>query len=192
MALVDDAAAWIEKIVEAELAEQRELAARRAAEALERGAVPEPAAVPRPDRRKLARLAEVRAAKVRLLIDPDPAPDEALGRLLPGAYREAAQATDSLAGLLREAHAANPEDPWREELMTTLETGVGWVATVQAGLGDKTAAAGRFAALAGLAEECALSGYAATARENAAAMAPAAVPEPTAAPSPAPEPAPVG
>jgi len=111
---------------------------------------------------------------VRLLIDPDPAPDEALARLLPAAYREAADGTDSLAELLREAHAANAEDPWREELMAALETGIGWVATVQAGLGDKTGAAARFTALAELAEACALPGYATTARENAAAMQPGA------------------
>jgi tetratricopeptide (TPR) repeat protein len=172
LALVDQAVAWIGKIIEAELAEGRDRAAREAAAAAERGHSPQPAEPPRPDPRKLARLAEAKAAKVRLLIDPEPAPDEVLGQLLPAAYREAAEAAESLAELLRAAHAAKPEDPWREELMTSLETGVGWVATVQAGLGDRAGAAGRFTALAEVAEECALPGFAATARENAAAMAP--------------------
>ncbi|WP_034271554.1 hypothetical protein [Actinospica robiniae] len=198
LALIDDAAAWIGRIIEAELAERRELAARRAAAAAERGESAEPAAAPSPDRRKLARLAELKASKVRLLIDPDPAPDDALGRLLPGAYREAAEGTDSLAELLREAHAANAEDPWREELMTALETGIGWVATVQAGLGDKTGAAARFTGLAELAEACALPGPASAARDNAAAMAPGAAGRVRAArgtagaEAPAPSPAPVG
>ncbi|MBR7834763.1 hypothetical protein KDL01_15920 [Actinospica durhamensis] len=171
LALVDDAAAWIGKITEAELAGRREAAARKAAAAAERGEVPEPAEPPKPDPRKLARLAEARASKVRLLIDPDPVADDVLGELLPGAYREAAEATDTLAELLREAHAANAEDPWREELMAKLEAGLGWVATVQAGLGDKASAAARFAAMAELAEACDLPGYATTARENAEAMA---------------------
>ena len=172
LALVDDAAAWINGLIEAELAERGERAARRAAAAAQRGESPDPDDAPKPDPRKLARLARVRASKVRLLIDPDPVSDDLLGALLPAAYREAAGATDAMAALLREAHAANAEDPWREELLGMLESSIGWVATVQAGLGDKPGAAARFTGLAELAEACALPGYAGTARENAAAMAP--------------------
>jgi len=167
MALLDEAVALLGRFIDAELAEQAERDAREAREAVERGEQPEPAAAPRPDPVKLARLAMAQAAKVRLLIEPEPAPDDVLEKLLPEAYRAGAQGTDTLAGLVR---ATAEEDPRRAALMANLESALGWVATVQGGMGDDAGAAARFTAFAELAEECGFPGYAATARQNAGRM----------------------
>ena len=168
LALVDDAVALLGRFIDAELAEQAEREAEKARKAVERGERPEPSKYAHPDRVLPARRALAQAAKVRLLIEPRPAPDDVLERLLPDAYRAAAEGVQTLSGLVRET----PEDdPRRAELMVRLETALGWVATVQGGMGDGAGAAARFTAFGQLAEECGFPGYAATARENAQAMA---------------------
>lgn len=167
LALLDDAVALLGRFIDAELAEQQERAARKARQAVERGEQPEPAGPPRPDRELAARRALAKATKARLLIEPRPAPDDVLERLLPDAYRAAAEGLDELAGLVRDT----PEDdPRRLALMTGLEAAIGWVATVQGGMGDDAGAAARFSAFAELARECGFPGFADTARENAQAM----------------------
>ena len=171
LALVDDAVALIDRFVEAELGQRAERAERRAAEAAAHGEPPEPAAPAGPDPVKAARRATAQASKIRLLIEPEPAPDEVLEQLLPGAYRAAQEAAGILADLVR---AAAEDDPRRSGLMAALEGAVGWAATVQGGMGDDAGAAARFGAFAELAEECGFPSHARTARGNARAMNPRA------------------
>jgi hypothetical protein len=167
--LVDDAVALIDRFIEAELAQQAERAERRAARAAERGEQPGPRDEPSPDPLKLARRATAQASKIRLLIEPEPAPDEVLECLLPAAYGAADEGVRGLADLVR---AADEDDPRRSALMAALESAVGWAATVQGGMGDDAGAAARFTAFAELAEECGFPGHARTARGNAQAMNP--------------------
>ena len=169
LALVDDAVALIDRFLEAEIARGAEQAGRRAAAAAERGEPPEPDEPARPDPAKLARRATAQASKIRLLIEPEPAPDEVLEQLLPDAYRAADEAAGVLADLVR---AADEDDPRRGGLIGALEGAVGWAATVQGGMGDDAGAAARFSAFAELAEECGFPSHARTARGNARAMNP--------------------
>jgi tetratricopeptide (TPR) repeat protein len=182
LALVDDAVALIDRFVEAERGRQAEQAGRRAADAAERGEPPEPEQPARPDPVKLARRAAAQASKIRLLIEPEPAPDEVLEQLLPAAYRAADEGTGILADLVR---AADEDDPRRGGLIGALESAVGWAATVQGGMGDDAGAAARFTAFAELAEECGFPSHARTARGNALAMNPRGAdgPDPAAAAS---------
>lgn len=172
LALLDDAVALLGRFIDAELAEQQERAARKARQAVERGERPEAPAPPRPDRELAARRALAKATKARLLIEPEPAPADVLERLLPDAYRAAAEGLDELAALVRDT----PEDdPRRPALMGRLEAAIGWVTTVQGGMGDGAGAAARFTAFAEFARECGFPGFAQTAQENAQAVsAPAA------------------
>jgi tetratricopeptide (TPR) repeat protein len=167
MSLLDDAVALLGRFIEADQTARAEADARRARRAVENGRQPEPVRQPEPDPAKLARQALAKAAKVRLLIEPEPAPDDVLERLLPDAYRAAAEGVETLAGLMR---AAAEDDPRRAALMARLESAIGSVATVQGGMGDSAGAAARFTAFAALAEECGFPGFATTAKENAQAM----------------------
>lgn len=123
----------------------------------------------RPDPAKLARQARAKTSKIRLLMEPAPAPDELLERLLPDAYRAAEEGARTLAELVG---SADEDDPRRRELMSALESAVGWAATVQGGMGDHDGAAGRFTEFAALADEHGFPGFARTARENASTMGP--------------------
>lgn len=167
MALVDEAVALLGRQLEQELAQDVERLADRARRRAERGEEPKPAGQPAPDPVTAARQARAKASKLRLLMEPRPAPDDVLERLLPDAYRAANEGVETLAGLVRAAHE---DDPRRRSLMAGLESAVGWVATVQGGMGDGAGAAGRFTTFAELAEECGFPGFAATARENAQAL----------------------
>jgi hypothetical protein len=167
MALLDDAVALLDRFIEAQLAEDTERLAQEARWAVEDGEEPEDEQA-RPDPANVARRALTQVTKLRLLIEPEPAAEDALEQLLPDAYQAAVQGTDALAALVR----ATPEnDPRRLDLMARLETALGWVATVQGGMGDGAGAAARFTAFARLAQECGYPSYAATARENAQATA---------------------
>lgn len=167
MALLDDAVGLLGRCIDAEVAGRQERAAQRAQRALERGEQPDPAESQHADPEKLARQALAKTMKVRLLIEPAPAPDDVLERLLPEAYRSAAEGVDTLCGLVR---AAAQDDPRRVALMDRLEAALGALATVQGGMGDSAGAAARFTEFAQLAEECGFPEHAITAKENAQAV----------------------
>ncbi|HEX4790634.1 MAG TPA: hypothetical protein VH372_19390, partial [Actinospica sp.] len=167
MALLDDAVALLDRFIGAQLAEDTERMAQEARWAVQDGTEPD-TGKPRPDPVNAAKRALAQATKIRLLIEPEPAAEDALEQLLPEAYQAAVEGTDALAALVR---ATSGDDPRRLELTARLETALGWVATVQGGMGDAAGAAARFTAFARLAEECGFPGHAATARQNARATA---------------------
>jgi len=169
LGLADEAAALIGAVIEKELGEAAERRAGERERAIARGESPKPEEPPNPDPIKLARQARVKTTKVRLLLDPEPAPDDVLERLLSAAFRSAVEGADTLVELVR---ATAQEDPRRRSLLEDLAGAIGWLATVQRGTGDAAGAAERYTAFAAFAEECGFPDFAATAKENAQALAP--------------------